>query len=360
MGDDIYLRLREYLDTFPLGFPATEDGIELEILRALFAEREAELFLQVSPLPERVEVIAARAGLDPEEAEEALYEMSRKGLLYRVRRGGETFYNAAPFMIGLYEYSVRRMDERLARLYRCYYDQAYVLEMAASGVPGFKVLPLDEAVEGANPVLFPYFFLRDQVQKARVIGVTECVCRKEARLLGEGCDAPSNNCLMFGAAAEFYIENGFGRRIGAAEALRILEEADRAGLVHAGVNAKHLSNICNCCPCCCASLKGITVEGMDKQNFMNALFMAHVDKRTCTACGNCLDRCPVGAVSVTYAASVDGERCLGCGLCSTFCPVEAVKVIPRKERLGPFDHVMDLGLAIMREKIRRRNREFDH
>jgi NAD-dependent dihydropyrimidine dehydrogenase PreA subunit len=350
MGDEVYIRLREYLDTFPLGFPATEEGVELEILKTLFTPGEAELFLAVSPLPEKAENIAARAGLDPEEAESMLYTMSKKGLLYRVRRGDSLYYNAAPFMIGLYEYSVKRLDGRLARLYRRYYDLAYAREMAASGVPGFKVLPLDEVVTGVDRVLYPYCYLCEQVRAARVIAVAECICRKEAKLLGEGCDAPAESCLMFGAAAEYYIENGLGRRIDAGEALAILEEADRAGLVHAGVNAKHLSNICNCCPCCCASLKGITKKGMDKRGFMNSLFVAEVDDDSCTACGSCLDRCPVGAVSVEQVAIVDGGKCLGCGLCATSCPAGAVKVSLREDRLEPFNHVVDLGLAILRAK----------
>lgn len=350
MEDEIYIRLREYLDTFPLGFPSTEEGVELEILRALFTPKEAELYLKVGPLPEKAESIAARAGMDPGEAEEALYSMSKKGLLYRVRRDGSTYYNAAPFMIGLYEYSVKRVDRRLAELYRRYYDLVYAGEMAASGVPGFKVLPLDEAITGADRVLFPYLFLRDQVRKARVIAVAECICRKEAMLLGEGCGGPLESCLMFGAAAEYYVENGFGRRIGPDEALGILEEADKAGLVHAGVNAKHLSNICNCCPCCCASLKGITKKGFDKRGFMNSMFVARVDEGLCTACGICLDRCPVGAMSVERVAEVDDERCLGCGLCATTCPAEAVKVSLREERLEPFDHVIDLGIAILKRK----------
>lgn len=95
--------------------------------------------------------------------------------------------------------------------------------------------------------------------------MAECICRKEAELTGSACDHPRETCLGFGAAAEYYIENGIGREIDAEQAIRILEECDRSGLVHAGVNTRHLSNLCNCCPCCCASMKGITKLGMDKR-----------------------------------------------------------------------------------------------
>lgn len=353
MTEDVYVRLRQFLDLLPLGFPATASGVEIKILKMLFSEEEAEIAMLASPLPEEASQIADRAGRDPAELEGKLEEISRKGLLYRTHHQGRTFYNTAPFMIGLYEYSVRRMDEGMARLYREYYEAAYMQEMAASGVPGFRVFPINETVE-AEIVLYPFLNLIDEVKKVRVIAVADCICRKESELTGEACDHPRETCLSFGAAAEYYIENGIGRRITADEAIRILEEADRAGLVHAGVNTKHLSNICNCCPCCCASMKGITGRGLDKHNFLNALFEAVIDESECTGCGDCIERCPVNAISLEEIASVGRDRCLGCGLCAAVCANNAISVELRSDREEPFERVMDLGLAILEGKIRGR------
>jgi NAD-dependent dihydropyrimidine dehydrogenase PreA subunit len=193
------------------------------------------------------------------------------------------------------------------------------------------------------------------VKEARVISVAPCICRKEARLRGSGCDKPEETCLHFGAAAEYYIENHLGRQINAEEALAIIREADRAGLVHAGVNTRHLSNLCNCCPCCCASMKGITEKGMDRHGFLNALFVATVDPDSCTGCGICAPRCPVHAISTDEKAGVDSGKCLGCGLCSTACPVEAIIMHLREEREEPFDTVIDMGLAILKGKLMVRN-----
>lgn len=349
-GDDVYERLREFLDGFPLGFPRSPSGTEMEILHRLFSPEEAELFLHLSPLPEEAGEVARRAEMDPRSVEKLLEEMSRRGLAFRVKREGKVLYNAVPFMIGLYEYSVKKMDGELAGLYRRYYEEVYVREMAASGVPGFKVVPLEEGVLHADLTLFPYLHLEKEVRRARKIAVAECVCRKEARLLGEGCDHPLETCLSFGAAAEYYIENGMGREIDAEEALEILRRADEAGLVHAGVNTVHLSNICNCCPCCCLSMKGITRKGLEKHHFMNALFVAVVDADLCTACGVCADRCPVGAMEVEEVARVDVDRCLGCGLCAGGCPGEAVTMRLRENIQKPYNRVLDLGMAIMEGK----------
>jgi Na+-translocating ferredoxin:NAD+ oxidoreductase subunit B len=252
-------------------------------------------------------------------------------------------------MIGLYEYSVRKMDPDLARLYRDYYEEAYQKEMAASDVPGFKVIPIGHTIS-EEMVLIPSCRLEEEVRKARVISVAPCICRSETAITGKDCGLPKETCLHFGAAAEYYIENNIGRRISADQAIAIIHEADRAGLVHAGVNTQHLSNLCNCCPCCCASLKGITLKGMDKHGFLNALFMATVDPEECTGCGVCADRCPVHAISTDEVAFVDIQKCLGCGLCSTACSSEAITMHVRDDREEPFDTVIDMGLAILKGK----------
>jgi len=352
VGDEVYERLRAFLDGFPLGYPATASGVEIKILKRLFSPREAELAVLLSPLPEEAEKIAARAGRDPHELEEMLENMSRKGLVFRTRHEGTARYNTAPFMIGLYEYSVELMDEELASLYREYYETAYMEEMAASGVPGFRVFPIGESVD-ADLVLYPFLDLVKEIEAARVISVAECICRKEAQLTGEGCDHPRETCLSFGAAAEYYIENGIGREITPEQAVEILKRADESGLVHAGVNTKHLSNICNCCPCCCASMKGMVRRGLDKHLFMNALFEAVVDEDSCTACGDCTERCPVGAVSIEDSAVVDRGRCLGCGLCSGVCPAGAISTRLRGDREEPFDRVLNMAIAIMEGKKQR-------
>jgi Pyruvate/2-oxoacid:ferredoxin oxidoreductase delta subunit len=144
-------------------------------------------------------------------------------------------------------------------------------------------------------------------------------------------------CLSFGAAAEYYIENGFGRKITANEAMEILEEADKAGLVHAGANKVHLSNICNCCPCCCASLKGITQKKLDKHKYMNAIFESIIDKDLCIGCAECAERCPVDAIVMEEdLAVVDRNKCLGCGLCHRVCSAEAITIQLREDREEPF------------------------
>jgi ferredoxin len=349
MSDTAYRALQESLDRYPLGFPSTESGVEIEILKRLFTEEQARLAVRLSPFLEEAGQIAERLEMEVQTLAEELEEMVRKGLVFRVQRQGIVAYRAAPFMIGLYEYSIKRIDKELAALYAEYYETAYVDEMGASGVPGFKVIPVAENVE-ANSALLPYHKLEESVRAARKIAVTDCVCRKESSLLGQRCDHPMETCLSFGAAADYYIESGLGREIRADEAIRILEQADESGLVHAGANSKHLSNICNCCPCCCASMKGITRRGYDKHKYLNAIFEATVEPAECSACDLCVDRCPVGAIAVEDTADVDRSKCLGCGLCASVCPTEAIRLLLRPDREEPFDGISEMGREILKAK----------
>ena len=48
MTNDIYRRLQQRLDRYSIGFPATESGIELKILKKLFSPEDAAMFLSMT------------------------------------------------------------------------------------------------------------------------------------------------------------------------------------------------------------------------------------------------------------------------------------------------------------------------
>ena len=58
MSASLYEDLREQMDQYSVGFPSTESGIEIEILKKLFTEQEAEMYLNLSMMLET----AARRG----------------------------------------------------------------------------------------------------------------------------------------------------------------------------------------------------------------------------------------------------------------------------------------------------------
>ena len=51
-----------------------------------------------------------------------------------------------------------------------------------------------------------------------------------------------------------------------------------------------------------------------------------IDEEKCTACGACIDTCPVAALKLDGKAKVDPDTCIDCGTCVDECPVEAISL----------------------------------
>lgn len=45
----------------------------------------------------------------------------------------------------------------------------------------------------------------------------------------------------------------------------------------------------------------------------------------CTACGECLEACPVEVISEGEIYTIEGRACLECGNCAEACPVDAIE-----------------------------------
>jgi ferredoxin len=52
-----------------------------------------------------------------------------------------------------------------------------------------------------------------------------------------------------------------------------------------------------------------------------------INKEKCTGCGNCVDVCPVEALSIkNEKAFVDNDECIDCGACVNTCPEGAISL----------------------------------
>jgi ferredoxin len=194
--------------------------------------------------------------------------------------------------------------------------------------PITRVVPVSESVEARQQVL-AFEDVGEMISESDILAVTKCTCR----LIAHKCDRPVEVCLQLGKAAEYAIERGTGRKIDKDEAMRLLQVAEEAGLVHVTMNktsAFHI--ICNCCDDCCMTFGML---GDRRLNLCDpSRFAARVDAEICEGCGSCVERCYFGALSLeeeTEVASVEAEACMGCGLCQVVCPSGALSLVAVRE-----------------------------
>jgi Na+-translocating ferredoxin:NAD+ oxidoreductase subunit B len=324
MPEEIYQKLAKHLDNLPGGFPPTDTGVEIRILKRLFTPEEAEFALYLTLIPEESRVVARRANISVQEASRRLETMAQKGLIYRIdNRTGQPTYMACQYAIGIWEFHVNDLDQGFAQDMGEYmpflFDQAWKK-------PQLRTIPVNKSLSGQLKVM-TYENAEQMVQHVRKSVVAPCICRRELGLIGKGCGKPEEVCLLFDGAAEFYLKNGLGREISQQDVLDILKLADEAGLVLQPSNSKKIVNICCCCGDCCGVLRNI--KRYPKPASLAATpFFAKVDIETCEGCGVCLDRCQMEAVQLMdEKASVDMDRCIGCGLCVSTCPTDAMTLV---------------------------------
>lgn len=52
-----------------------------------------------------------------------------------------------------------------------------------------------------------------------------------------------------------------------------------------------------------------------------------VIENRCTGCGECVERCPVDAIDLSFGvAKIDDEFCEECGICVRACPAYAIEL----------------------------------
>ena len=51
-----------------------------------------------------------------------------------------------------------------------------------------------------------------------------------------------------------------------------------------------------------------------------------IDEEKCTACGACVEACPVEALKIDGKCKVDADTCIDCGTCVDECPEGAISL----------------------------------
>ena len=327
MSDDVYKKLASVLDTLPNGFPASDTGVELKLLKMIFTPEDADLFCDLRLKFETAEQIAVRTGRSLEGLDDHLRQMWEKGQVFGVDFGAVRVYKMVPWVFGIFEFQLKQMTKEFAELCK-EYETTFGPQFFESKVPLMSVVPV-EAEVSANEVTLPFDQVSAIIENGQSFAVNECICKKEHALLGEPCDRPLEVCLAIAPIPNFFDDHPLAARpISKQEAYDILKMSEEAGLVHMTSNIeKGHYYICNCCGCCCGVLRGVKEYG--GASAVNSRYYAEINAEECIACGVCADeRCQVEAIiEKDEAYFVVKEKCIGCGLCVSTCPSEAITLI---------------------------------
>ncbi|MFW6081943.1 MAG: ATP-binding protein, partial [Desulfosalsimonas sp.] len=315
------------------------------------SESDARMFLMMTPMLETPEDVASRLELPEAETAEHLEDMASRGLLFRQKKGEMARYAAVPFVVGIYEFQLNRVDGKLARELETYYQDALGKTFQYWSTPVMRSIPINREIVSQWPIA-AYEDAMEIIDDQKTIAVAPCICRTTAAKAGRGCDGPLETCFLFGSHAAYYVDNGMGRYIDRQEAKEIIRKNDEAGLVMQPFNSQNVGGMCSCCGCCCGMLRSLKLQDSPAEA-VKSNYYAVVDEDLCTGCETCLERCQMEAVAIVDdKAGVDDNRCIGCGLCVTTCPAEAMSLVKKNGDLlyVPPESGMETYLRIARER----------
>jgi len=363
MTQDIYERLAYHLSALGMALPYRKELVD--ILRENFTLTEAEVALalptKVIPLqPVGVDDIIGKINLPREELIKILEGLVKRSLLYVGKtKEGARGYALLQRGFGFpqtFHWKGKKTPyaEKMAEMVGNYYRQKVTDEVYKTAkTKEYRYIPVKEAIEVTPQGVYDYEMMESVIKQAKVIAVAHCPCRFRAQLVGKGCDHLMEVCLKFDDIAEYIIGRGLGREVTKSEALEIVKKSEEDGLVHFVDNAQgDVKHNCNCCGCCCWNLGPIKRRKIPRDFIIATYFIAEIDEETCNGCGNCVDICPVNAITIQDGlAVVDKEWCVGCGLCRTKCPLEATKLVRRQDvNVVPLPSFKELHETILEER----------
>ncbi len=318
-----------------------------------------------------MEQLKESSGRSEEELLEKVVALAKKGVMFnQPNRSGVMVYKLMPFVdVGLFEYTFMGPLERnehnikLAELYSNMFDKLFgmvqnnydkIIPMLLDQPIVDRTVPLLKNKETGENVeisinkdldvpeekIIPSQDIEEIINKFDDIAVGHCFCRHLKDMTDDPCkmDGPRENCFTFGKSAHHVAENGFGRMVSKEEAMKIMREAEEAGLIHKAYHPhfdihKDETSVCNCCNCCCGQA-GINTPTRSWVRYISA-----INQDKCVSCGTCIEKCQFNALEMNDDNKAErvNDDCMGCGICAVSCPENAIimEERPRKVSILP-------------------------
>ena len=346
-------------------FPVSDTALAIIDRVVGDTEEELDLIHAFREKPSQtMDQLEKSSGFSTEKIEQLATSLARKGLIFnQPSSSGVMIYRLLPLiLVGVMEYKFMveltgsEEEKELAGLFEKLlkelrdeiqdnfdtlsplFDSAPAVDRTVptrqmeDGKP-VKIITVDKALDVSEEFVLPSQTVEEIINKFDDIAVGYCFCRQRRSLLGDSCstDAPRLNCFTFGKSARHTAAQGFAQKVSKEEALKIMKEAEQAGLIHKAFHpgsreSSPETSICNCCKDCCDTLNLWRNGTLPLIN--STYHLSVIDTESCTGCGTCVTWCPTDAIMLNEegVAQRDENACFGCGVCSRFCPEEAISL----------------------------------
>jgi len=351
VAKDLYGALGDKIDGLAVHTPQTEAF--LAMLRALYSPEEADLIVRMPFGLATAERIAKVAGRDTADVEPMLARLADKGLVVDLNLGGTFHYMPAPFVIGIFEFTMMRLrgdDPDIGRLSKLFVEY---LEDGAFYDANFKhgeqvsvarVMPHLEHL-GDHVEILDYERVDRLIEEEEHFSLGVCSCRHKKHHAGQQvCKVPLETCTSFGRGAEYLVRHDMAREISKSEMKDVVQRSKELRLIFSADNVQnHPSFLCHCCGCCCGIMEGINKHGYPNA-IVSSTLVPHVLMDDCNGCQKCARACHVSAITLVpepktashkrmFMPQIDEAACIGCGVCSLVCEPDAIEMRKREKHV---------------------------
>ena len=359
--DKVYREFQAHLDRQPVGFPKTISGVEIKVLKYIFTKEQARIAIYLDYRFQSLETIHGKpafSGYTKDELKEILDQAAKKGGIGYRSSDGQYFYCNMPLVVGMYEGFLKNLTPDFIKDFGKYTaTPSFGISFLSTAVPQMRTIPVSESITPEHNVS-SFDQVSDLIGKSTgPFAVIECICRKKKAMEGEKCRVTdrTETCLTANETAAVVLHHGMGREISRLDAIDLLAENTKQGLVLQPSNTREIEFVCSCCGCCCGMLN-VQKQLPRPLDFWAANYFAVLDMDKCTLCGVCAKKCQVDAITVKRKnrkieqIKLNTKKCIGCGNCVAACKFDAISLIKKDVEAIPPKTYEELNDTLMKNK----------